>query len=101
MIFKRRPCPSCEVLREVIREQEKRNKELILLLKSNFDDMRIHNQDITDAITGKNIQRRDAVTTAPVTRPTRRQRLRNAEKTDREIAEAEKRAGMVAEPDGK
>ena len=78
-----RPCPSCEVMRDLLRESEKRNKELVVLLKNNLDAVHEHNTSLTDSITGK-AHPYQARVPVPVPRPTsRRGALRELEKRDR------------------
>ena len=98
--LRKRECVACTTLKELLAQSEKRNKELIQMLKHDLDSSNERNKELTDVITGRNIQPQHAVgTPEPIIRPTRRQRLRAAEVADR-IRAGERDAGLATGTDG-
>lgn len=98
-------CESCETLRELLREERKVNRDLVVLIKDNQDFLAGQSNELLDSITGKN-RRPQTPPTNPVPSVSRRAKLaalarrdreehiHNRRKTAKKIDQAEKDAGI-------
>ena len=100
---RKEPCAACEVMQKLLLESEKRNKELLVMLKDTQDQVLDHNKELTDSITGKSTTYQKKVDPPGPRSMTWTQRRNNIEAADRnkaarirkETEDAERAAGLT------
>ena len=96
-------CQSCETLKELLRESEKRNKELTAMIKTMVDSANDRNHDLTETITGKNVQYQPTMrpnSPTPLTHTARRKKMeqQSRELAQQRIRDTEAAAGIILTP---